>query len=72
MKNTKISINAVRNANSKLVSRVGKLSHIAYDNTKNGTVAFRAVYSGKAYDLSVTKEGIKTAFAKSLASTVSK
>ena len=72
MKNGKISISAVRTANGKLVSKGGKSAHLVTDNSKNGAVAFRAVYMGKSYDLNISKDKIKTTYARSLAETMNK
>ncbi|RYE17945.1 MAG: hypothetical protein EOP45_14900 [Sphingobacteriaceae bacterium] len=69
MKNDKISLSAVRNANGKLVSRDSKSVHVISDNSKNGAVKFRAEYMGKSYDLSISKDAIKDGYAKSLAKT---
>jgi stringent starvation protein B len=65
-----ISVIAVRKANRKLVSNSGKSATILSDNSKNGEVAFRAIYRGKAYDLSISKAKIKAAYAKSVAETI--
>ena len=66
----KISILAVRNANGRLVAKAGKSTHIVSDNSKNGIVAFRAVFGGKSFDLNITRANIKTAYAKSRAKTI--
>ncbi|MFK7000232.1 hypothetical protein V3Q90_05810 [Flavobacterium oreochromis] len=70
--NKGISLNAVRNANNKLVARSGSPVRFISDNSKNGAVSFSAVYYGKIYDLNISKANIKEAYAKSLAETIAK
>ena len=72
MKKGKISLSAVRSANGKLVSGSGKSVHIVSDNSRNGALIFSAVYVGKSYDLNISKDTIKSAYAESRAKTITK
>ncbi|WP_223648867.1 hypothetical protein [Hymenobacter psoromatis] len=72
MKKGRISLSAVRSANGKLVSGSGKSAHIVSDNSRNGALIFSAVYVGKSYDLNISKDAIKSAYAESRAKTIMK
>ena len=66
----KISVVAVRNANNRLVSKSRKSTLIVSDDSKNGEVAFRAVYGRKAFSLTISRAKIKKAYAQSIAETI--
>jgi len=65
----RVSFVAVRNANGRLVSKAGKSNLIVSDNSKNGDVNFKAAYSGRFFEFSLSKAKIKSAYAKSIAET---
>ena len=68
----KVSLEAIRKANAKLVTGGSFIAPATIDNSKNGTLIFQAIHFGKSYDLHMSKTKIKEAYSKSLASTISK
>lgn len=65
-------MSAVRSANGKMVSGIGKSIHVVSDGSRNGSLIFSSVYMGKSYDLNISKKAIEDAYAESLAQTTTK
>jgi len=66
-----VSVNAIRRANTKLVSGSNDSSSNSYES-KNGAVNIKASYSGRLYELHISKEKIRDAYSKSVEKTISK
>jgi len=70
-KNRKISVSAIRRANENLVNRseISKRFNVVSSNV--GDVSFKTVYMGRNYEINISQNEIKDAFAKSLKETIS-
>jgi hypothetical protein len=67
----KVSVNAIRRANTKLVYGGDRLSS-SLDNSKNGALSIKARYLGRFYELYISPREIRDAYSKSVEKTISK
>lgn len=65
----KVSVNAIRRANTKLVCGGNRQS---FDDSKNGNLNIKARYLGRFYELNISSQDIKDAYSKSIEKTISK
>lgn len=69
-KNKKISVTAIRRANDSLVKRGEISKRVSVVNSNIGNVSFKTVYMGRTYEVNISKNEIKDAYAKSLKDTI--
>lgn len=65
-RNNKVTVESIRNANIRLVLKEGSQRVVFSDNSINGSVSLRVRYSGKLYDLNLSRNKIKHAYKRSI------
>lgn len=67
----KVSVNAIRRANTKLVCGSNR-SPLSSDDSRNGALNIKTSYLGRFYELYISPEKIRDAYSKSVEKTISK
>ena len=60
-----ISVKTVRSANERLMSKRDSQSHVSQES-RNGSIQFKGTYSGRTYEIKLSKAEIESAYAKAL------